>query len=259
MENTLLSPVDPTPEAPAEGFRLIWDWPTRIFHWTFAGCFGGAFVIAVLSSEHSSSFLVHMLFGLVLLVAILLRLVWGVVGSRPSRFGSFLFSPGKLFTYLRSALSGRDAASPGHNPGSAYAAFAMLLLGIGLGASGLAQGQGLKGAEEIHEVFAYAMLAVVIVHVLGLAWHRAHHHENIALSMVHGKRPIPANAAIGSSRPMAGLTFLLILGCSAFLLGIGLDTSRKQVSLPGLDKPIPLGEAKSKDPGKIHRQHEDDD
>lgn len=259
MENTPLSQVDPPPETPSEGSRLLWDWPTRIFHWTFAGCFGGAFALAVLSSEHSSAFLVHMLFGLVLAVAILLRLVWGVVGSRPSRFRSFLVSPGTLIVYLRSVLSGRDTSSPGHNPGTAYAALVMLLLGLGLGASGLAQGQGLKAAEEIHEVFAYALLAVVVVHITGLAWHRARHRENLALSMIHGKRMIPAEAAIGSSRPMAGLSFLVILGGSALFLGIGLDTARKQVSLPGLARPIPLGEAKSKDPVKLHPKHEDDD
>ena len=57
----------------------------------------------------------------------------------------------------------------GHNPGSAYGIFAMLALVLGLAVTGIMLGQGIESVEDLHEILAYVMLAVVGAHVLGVA------------------------------------------------------------------------------------------
>ena len=246
---------------------LVWDLPTRLFHWTLAVLFAGAFLVAIGSSEHSRVFLVHMLIGLVLAFAILLRLVWGLVGSEPSRFRSFLYSPAALGRYVRLAMKGVDQPGAGHNPGSSYAIYAMLLLPLALVATGLLKSSGREWAEELHAVLAYGMLAVVGLHLLGVAWHAQRHRDGIALAMVHGRRPVAAGEAITSHRSWAGAVYLVLLGAWAAGLGNGFEAQRRQVVLPLVGTVLPLGEGKEGKEGKGRgarqeggkRQHGDDD
>ena len=224
--------------------RLVWDLPTRLFHWTLAVLFAGAFLVAIGSSEHSRVFLVHMLMGLVLAFAILLRVVWGLVGSSPSRFRSFLYSPAELGRYVRLAVRGADQPGAGHNPGSSYAIYAMLLLPLALVATGLLKSSGREWAEEVHAVLAYSMLAVVALHLAGVAWHAQRHRDGIALAMVHGRRPVAAGEAITSHRTWAGAVFLLLVGGWTAGLVQGFQASRRQVVLPLVGMVLPLGEAK---------------
>ncbi len=230
--------------------QLVWDLPTRLFHWTLAALFMGAFLVAIASSEHSRVFLVHMLIGLILAFAIVLRLIWGLVGSKPSRFSSFLYSPAALGRYVRLAMKGADQPGSGHNPGSSYAIYAMLLLPLALVATGLLKSSGREWAEEVHAVLAYGMLAVVVLHLVGIAWHARRHRDGIALAMVHGRRPVGAGEAIASHRTWAGAVYLLLLGGWAAGLVNGFEASRRQVVLPLVGTVLPLGEAKEGKEGK---------
>lgn len=252
-----------SPAGATETQRLLWDWPTRFFHWVIAGLFLGGFALAQLAHEHSQSFTLHMVLGLVLALAVVLRLGWGLVGSRPSRLSSFLFSPRALLRYLRDAAKGQDRPSPGHNPGSSYAAYAMLLLPLGLAATGIAQGQGLKEAKDLHEALAYTMVGVIVVHLLGLALYSIRHRENLAMSMVHGRRTLPEASAIPSARPWAGLASLLLLGAGTAMLLRGLDLPGRRLKLPVLGTVLKLGEtAQERQPAGMnpeHPEHEEDD
>jgi cytochrome b len=254
-------PSDPDrPEDPAaqeEGLSLLWDWPTRVLHWAMAALFLGAFSIAVASSEHGTVFPVHAAVGLLLALAILVRIAWGFAGSRPSRFASFQVRPSSLVRYLKEALAGQDPPARGHNPAASYAAYAMLLLPLALVATGIAMGRGGKWAEEIHGVLAFTMVAVIALHVLGLAWHTHRHREAIALSMVHGRRRLPQRDAIPSSRPFIGVAILLALAGGGTLLWRGLDTHKRTLRLPGLATPLSVGENEKARQGLEH--HGDDD
>ncbi len=68
---------------------LVWDLPTRLMHWTLALSFAGAFVTA--ESERWRD--VHVLFGYTVLEVVLLRVIWGFVGTRHARFVSFAAGP----------------------------------------------------------------------------------------------------------------------------------------------------------------------
>jgi cytochrome b len=137
---------------------LVWDLPTRLFHWLLAGSFVAAFAIANVVDDDSSTFAVHMLLGAVMGLMVVLRVLWGFVGSRYARFGSFAFGPGDVLAYLKGTVSGEGKRYIGHNPGSSVAIWAMLGLTLGLGVSGALMSTN-EALEEVHEVLAYALLA----------------------------------------------------------------------------------------------------
>ena len=205
----------------------IYDLPTRVFHWTFAGLFVAAYTIGSTVDDASPRFVLHMLAGGLLAATVLLRLVWGVAGTRHARLSDFSLSPAALVGYLRGVLAGQVRTWAGHNPASSWAALVMMGLGLGMAATGLAMVAGVAphAVEEVHEVLANAFLAVALLHVAGVLVHVLRHRDALPLSMVTGrKRGIPAEET--DVRPHAGVA-----------VGAGVasryDASRGQVTLFG--------------------------
>jgi cytochrome b len=194
---------------------LVWDFPTRVFHWLLAISFAGAFLTA--ESERYRD--IHLVLGYTLLGLIAFRLLWGFVGSRYARFASFLFKPGEIAAYVASLAKGRPAHYVGHNPAGSVAVFLLLALGIASGASGvmLLQDAGGEALEELHEAVSYAMLAVVALHVAGVLASSAMHRENLVRSMVTGfKRAQPSE---GIRRAHAWLGVIMLAAVAAFWVG----------------------------------------
>lgn len=185
---------------------LVWDLPTRIFHWLLAASFAGAWLTA--ESERWRD--VHMMLGYTVAGLILFRIVWGLVGTRYARFRSFLFRPSELLGYLRSLLSRSPRHYLGHNPAGSVAIFLLLGLGLVTAASGFAYYQELGGEwlEEVHEAAAVIMLWIVGVHVAGVLVSSLLHRENLVGSMLNGrKRGEPGD---GIARRHAGVALVLI-------------------------------------------------
>jgi cytochrome b len=232
-----------------------WDLPTRLFHWTLVGLFVGAFTVASVVDEHGPSFHVHMLLGLILMAAVAFRLVWGFVGSRHARFRDFLYSPSALLAYLKDALARRDRPTAGHNPGSSWAIYGMVLLPLLLVTTGILSQPKNDLVGDIHGVLGKVMLAAVIAHLAGLAFHTWRHRENIALSMVTGKRPGQPGDAIPSNHPVAALVFVaLVAGWAAVVLR-GHDPAAKVVRIEALGVAIPVAERPPRADG--HGGHDD--
>ncbi len=244
----------------------VYDLPTRLFHWSFAALFLGAFILAKTTDDESLAFSYHMLLGIVLCFLIGLRIVWGFVGSKYARFSSFRLYPRELVIYFRDLLTSRTARFPGHNPASSWAAIAMLVLGLGIGLSGymMTQGSGKDFYEDLHELFANAFIVVIALHILGLLIHSFRHKENIALSMLDGgKASFNESLAIKSSRPFAALAFIFLVGAFNFHLIKNYDSAYRTLSTFG--QTFQLGEAenlnKSGEHGEKarHRENDDDD
>lgn len=191
---------------------LVWDLPTRLFHWLLAASFAGAFLTA--ESERLRD--VHVALGYTFAGLIGFRLLWGFVGTRYARFRAFLYSPGELWRYLRALPTRVPRRYLGHNPGAAVAILLFLALGLGIVATGFATLNDLGGeaVEELHEGLAVAMLAVVAVHVAGVLLGSLQHRENLVMAMITGrKRGGPGD---GIRRRHAGVALLLALAVAAF-------------------------------------------
>lgn len=165
---------------------LVWDLPTRVFHWALAGSFLGAYLL----SEQDDLRNVHAMFGYTVLGLLAFRLLWGFIGSRHSRFSDFAYGPGAAARYLRELATGRATDHPGHNPAGSWAIYGLLILAGATGITGWLNYNGVGGEsfEEIHEVLANAWLALVGVHLVGVIVGSIAHRRNLAVTMITGRR-----------------------------------------------------------------------
>ncbi|MCK6475724.1 MAG: cytochrome b/b6 domain-containing protein [Phycisphaerales bacterium] len=238
---------------------LIWDIPTRLFHWLFAVGFLAAAAISLTVDGEGPLFAYHAIIGLALAALLVLRLAWGLVGSRYARLGELVFGPGRLVEYAKGVLIGGGKRYVGHNPGSAYAIVAMFVLLGALAVTGVMLGTGNEGVKEVHEFCAYAMLAVVAVHILGVIVHSARHRENITASMIHGRKHAEPGDGIPSSHAIAGALLLLITGVWTLELVRSYSPSTQAVTIPLFGTSLQIGEAEHEGEHRRDREHEDDD
>jgi cytochrome b len=191
---------------------MVWDLPTRAFHWLLALSFAGAFLTA--ESERYRD--IHVMLGYTMLGLIAFRLVWGFIGTHYARFSSFMFGPSQVIEYLRSLVRLRPQHYVGHNPAGSWAIWLILLLGVASGASGYAVYNDVGGEffEELHEGLANTMLAVIFVHIAGVAVSSLLHRENLVKAMITGyKNGEPLQ---GIRRPYWLLGFGVIAGVIGF-------------------------------------------
>lgn len=189
----------------------VWDLPTRVFHWLLALSFAGAYLTS--ESEHYRD--VHVMFGYSLAGLIGFRLVWGLIGSRYARFSSFLYSPARVVEYLKSLRTSSPKHYLGHNPAGAVAIFLLLALGLMTAASGFATYQEIGGEwlGELHEGAANTMMALVAVHIAGVAVSSFLHRENLVRSMISGNKQGAAEQGIPKARTAVGVLLLVaVLG-----------------------------------------------
>ncbi len=240
---------------------LVWDLPTRLFHWLLSGGFIAAAVISLLLGEHSSLFPYHAIIGLIIALMVCLRIVWGVVGSRYARFGKFIFGPAAVIEYFKGTLVGGGKRYIGHNPGSALAIFALLALVLAMAVTGILLGQGNESVKEIHEVLSYVTVGVAVVHVLGLAVHIICHRENITASMIHGMKNAEPSDAITSASPIIAVAFLAIVGAWSVALVRNFNPATQTTRLPLIGTVLQLGESENEGgetrPGKSKERDED--
>ncbi len=221
------------------GSILVWDLPTRIFHWLFALCVVVALGIGLIVDDDEALFSVHMLCGFSALCLVVLRLGWGLVGSRYAKLRTFIFSPRELFAYLRETLFGRGVHVVGRNPASAYATLGMLFLTLVMVVSGVLS-LSTEACREVHETAAYLMLALIMAHVAGLAWNALRHRGAVWQGMVTGYESGEPEAALSTAHPLAGVIF-----CALSLLAIGslwrgYDSGSRTLHIPLMGKTLVL-------------------
>ena len=183
---------------------LVWDLPTRVFHWLLVLNFAGVFYTA--DSERWRN--IHVLCGYTMVGLIVFRLIWGFFDTRYARFTEFVRSPAVTILYLKQ-LSQKHPV--GHNPTGAIAILLLLLLGFISCLSGWAIYEEIDGdeLEKLHEYSAYFMLIVVLIHIAGVLVSSYLQGENLILAMITGKKQGETNQAIPNSYPLIAL-FLCI-------------------------------------------------
>lgn len=247
--------------------RLVYDLPMRVVHWIFAALFIVAFLIAKTVDDESAAFSYHMLAGFLLVFTVLLRILWGFVGSKYSRFSSFALYPKDLVSYFTTMLSGENRKWAGHNPASSWASLAMFGCALGLGVTGYLMASGQKETfEDLHEIFANGFLVVVLMHVAGIILHSLRHRDGIAFSMVHGeKNDIEENDSISRSGMGVAILFVGLVIAFSFYLTRHFDAQNQTLHLFGSTLQLgenegdEAGEKESTQRGGNHEEREKDD
>ncbi len=228
---------------------LVWDLPTRVFHWLLAATFAGAY----LTSDGERLRDVHLLLGYSAAGLVTFRVLWGLVGTRYARFASLPLSPRAVIDYLRSLLSFSPRHYFGHNPAGSWAILGMLALIAGTALTGWANAIeiGPEWLEDVHEVFANATLALIVVHVGAVIVSSLLHRENLPRAMVTGYKPGSGPAAAGT-RWFVAVALVAVIG--AFWAGA--------IPAPGLVPGKSIVQAATQPSaggGTAKRRHHDDD
>lgn len=176
----------------------IWDWPTRIFHWSIV-----LLVPALWWTATNDRIELHMQLGVVTAGLVVFRLVWGLLGSSTARFANFLKGPRAIVAYL----SGRGAPEIGHNPVGGWSVAVMLLLlsvQIGLGLFATSEDGDLFGPLALwvtgdtsetltdrHEMLFDILFWLIMLHLLAIAFYAAKM-QNLVGPMLTGGGDQPA-------------------------------------------------------------------
>ena len=180
----------------------VWDVGLRLFHWLLVL----AIALAFLSSEEESPLnRWHVVSGWGAALLLVFRLVWGFVGGEHARFASFV-RPGRLAGHLRELARGRPPPSLGHN---ALGALSVLLL-LAFAAATVWTGAFIDRTanEEIHEVIAWALLALVAVHVIAVVVMSAMTRENLVRAMIDGTKPAARHPGARDAGPAGAVGWI---------------------------------------------------
>jgi cytochrome b len=170
----------------------VWDPVVRVLHWLVAlGCIANLTIL-----EDADD--IHEYVGYAVLGAVLVRLIWGVIGSRHARYSDFVPTLPEIRTYLGLLLRGREPRYLGHNPAGVLMMTFLVAVVIVCAISGWMMGLdrfwGELWVQLVHEWSANLILIGAVLHVAGAIVESYRHRENLILSMITGRK----RAATGS-------------------------------------------------------------
>lgn len=208
----------------------LWDLPTRLFHWLLLAAFAAAFI----TGQVGGNLIVwHGRLGVLILGLVVFRLIWGVIGSTYARFSQFVAGPGAIARYLRGQWQGI-----GHNPLGALSVLALLgLVGVQVGTGlfanddiaftghlyALVDARLSNRLTGVHKLLSNLLIALVVVHVLAVAYYRRVKRHDLLTPMVTGwKHDAPAHSrSAQGGGPVAFLAAAAIAGGVAWAVGSG--------------------------------------
>ncbi len=164
----------------------VWDPLVRLTHWSVA-------LIVLINSFSDGEGDLHEWVGYIALGLVLLRLVWGVLGSRAARFSAFPPNPMRAAQHL--LTKGDKHIHLSHNPAGALMVYNLWLTLLFISATGYMMGTmrffGVAWVEEAHMLAYNWLLLSVILHVGGVVLDTWRTGVALVPAMVTGRKRIP--------------------------------------------------------------------
>ena len=207
---------------------VVWDVPTRLFHWLLV-----VFVLIsfVTGNIGGNAMQYHKWNGYIVLTLLLFRIAWGLIGSRESRFVKFVKGPAAVVRYATTFLRSNATPYLGHNPLGGWSIIAMLLsllvqAGTGLFANDdiITEGPLFNWVSKaisdwltkIHKLNQAVIIGLVCVHLLAILFYLFYKRENLITPMItgakqwHSPQPRPAAGSTWAAALTAGLAALAV-------------------------------------------------
>lgn len=202
----------------------VWDPLVRIGHWLLVL----GFITAYLTGDDGET--IHLWAGYTISIILLIRILWGFIGSKHARFKDFLYHPKAIWQYLINLIRRKPQHYLGHNPAggamvvalllslsmTAYSGMAILAIEENAGplasiyaktdtqhhgfvqsayASGMANGDSAKHHleeiwEERHEFFVNLTLLLVLLHISGVIASSIIDKEKLVKAMITGEKEV---------------------------------------------------------------------
>ncbi|HTY93077.1 MAG TPA: cytochrome b/b6 domain-containing protein [Steroidobacteraceae bacterium] len=212
-----------------QSVRLVWDLPTRIFHWLLVLTIICLYTTAKLGFTWMPW---HMRLGYLMIGLLIFRVIWGLIGPRHARFVNFIKGPGAMLRYLKGGVH-----SVGHNPLGAGMVILMLLLLAVQVTTGLFSTDDIAYVGPYNPFVSHALaeqltaihhknfnliLAAVVLHLCAMAFYTFVKKERLVPAMLHGRKSaqlVPEHEAIPGSELWKALLVIAVAGgCVYWLL-----------------------------------------
>lgn len=209
---------------------MVWDLPTRLFHWLLVLLVVVSFVTVQIGGNDMQY---HELTGFTILVLLLFRIVWGVVGGKASRFVSFVRGPAAVMAYARGLFRGETEPHLGHNPLGGWSILAMLAALLVQAGTGLFANDDIitegplyswvskatsYGLTQFHRFNASLITALVLLHLSAVFYYLFFKHENLIKPMISGKKDWSSDTASAPGSLKLALAILLVAAGIVYLI-----------------------------------------
>lgn len=206
---------------------MIWDLPTRLFHWLLV-----AAVVTSWASHELDAIELHALSGYSVLTLLIFRLGWGIFGSRTARFSDFVRSPRAVWAYLRGAAH----LAPGHNPAGGWAVLVLLGLLMVQAMTGLYGNDDVlftgplwhtvdeDTAGQLGELHGFnfnLLLGMIALHLAAIAFYRIVRGNKLTQAMLRGHDPQRQGVIAPAPLARALLWALASIASVAALVSLG--------------------------------------
>jgi cytochrome b len=216
------------PDKKTDTYVMVWDIPTRLFHWTVV-----VLVFVSWLSADQGYMQVHLWSGLALLALLLFRLIWGLFGSTTARFSNFVHPVPQVLRYLKGMAGGNKLLYAGHNPAGGLMVIALLAVLLAQAITGLFATDGVKFTaplafwlpEEVsvqvtnwHGMIFNIILLLVWFHVVAVGFYLLVKGDNLIRPMLTGRKPqthVPESLEIVFAHPVIALG---VLFCTVVLV-----------------------------------------
>lgn len=185
----------------------VWDPFIRSAHWLLAA-------IILIDWVTDEPRWMHVWLGYLALALVVLRVIWGFVGTEYARFSNFVAGPRLVFDYLAGLVRFSSPRYLGHSPAGGAMIIALLLMIAVTAITGmvnLAQDEGTGPlasmvskverpprvlgqrrpqlmSKQVHEAVANITLVLVVFHIGGVILASFAHRENLVWAMITGRK-----------------------------------------------------------------------
>lgn len=179
----------------------VWDLATRLFHWGLVIAFGFVVYSAFQDKIVGGFDVMHRRAGIMILILVVFRLFWGVVGSDTARFTRFVKGPKSILQYLKGESNDSALESVGHSPLGALSVVAMLVLLLVQATMGLFSTDGIlfdgplaslvDNSERItliHRWTGYTLMGLVGLHILAIVFYKLVKKQALIKAMITGNK-----------------------------------------------------------------------
>ena len=183
--------------APAAGAPLrVWDRVVRGIHWSLAATCAAAWVSTQVGLRW------HEPLGYLALALVAVRVAWGFTGTTYARFAQFVRRPAVTLAYAARVADGSAPRYLGHNPLGGWMALALWSWVVLLGLTGWLYTTdrfwGEAWLDRLHQWLGWSLLALVVLHLIGVVHSSRRHGERLVAAMVTGRKRPPGPADISS-------------------------------------------------------------
>jgi cytochrome b len=211
---------------------LVWDLPTRLFHWLLL-----ILVIVSFITGYTGGLWMqyHVWSGCSILGLLIFRLLWGLIGGRYVRFSSFVRGPGAALRYARAVLRRNAPRYLGHNPLGGWSVVAMLTVLLIQAITGLFANDDIftKGPlypwvskatsdwlTHIHRLNQEVIILLVSLHVAAVLFYLIVKRENLIKPMFTGRKQWHGEDRASADHLALAALIAAVIAAGIYLLGL---------------------------------------